>query len=175
MSECVKQPWQWALEALHTLDCAFIASRLKIRFSKRMTASMGRAKFTPRPHGYEALVTLSTPLWERSNEEERRTTVIHEVCHIVACHEAWAAVLPPPKAHGPQWQALMRACGVEPERTHHVNVAGLGRRQFLAVCSCKDHAVTEAFHSKLVQGTKARCTICKDYVRPAGKVIPISK
>jgi SprT protein len=103
---------------------------ITVEWNRRFTRRMGDAFYSP--FAYKARIRLSTPLWERASYDERRDTVIHETCHVIAAYKF--GYLPP---HGPEWRKAMRKCGVEPIRGHTVDRTGLARRQRRYVlCDC---------------------------------------
>jgi SprT protein len=77
-------------------------------------------------------IRLSSPLWGRVSEEEQRTTVIHETCHVIVFRQHGNAA-----PHGPEWRQAMRNCGLEPISTHNVDRTGLARKQRrFILCDC---------------------------------------
>lgn len=142
------------LEILGHLD---LLEHLKIGWSSRFTSAMGKARYS--------LVTkeirFSIPLWPRATEEQRRETVIHEVCHIVSRKEANDRGINI-RAHGPEWRALMRKCGVKPDRTHDVDNRGLSNRRRIALkCRCSEPIkVTPYIAGRMAAGAKYGCRAC---------------
>jgi predicted SprT family Zn-dependent metalloprotease len=78
-----------------------------------MTSTMGRA------HSAKREVWFSHRLWKRASLRERRNTIVHEVCHIVAGCE---------HHHREPWRKLMRQCGEKPTRCHNVRTFKRRRR-----------------------------------------------
>ena len=110
-----------------------------------------------------ARIRLSTVLWPRASEEERRETVVHEMCHIVVGYKHGYAA----SAHGFEWKEAMRNCGVEPRRLHSVDRTGLIRRRRLFIlrdCPNEDierkcRCTTREFNL-LRKGTQMWCKLC---------------
>ncbi|MBW2169897.1 MAG: SprT-like domain-containing protein, partial [Deltaproteobacteria bacterium] len=100
-------------------------------------------------------------LWSRATEEERRQTVIHEVCHLVAHHESILTGRSLSGAHGYEWKNVMRRAGVTPKRCHNVSNKGLSsRRRIPAKCACKDHELTPLVAGRILDGAKYTCRKC---------------
>lgn len=109
-----------------------------------------------------AVVRFSVPLWERATPDERRECVVHEVCHIVDRHEASLADRPLGKPHGVLWQRLMRRCGLNPERCHRIDRAGIRRTQkrYPATCGCREIGLSGRRVARMRKGIVYRCTKC---------------
>lgn len=105
-----------------------LAQVIVVEWNRRFTRRLGDAAYSPINYG--ARIRLSIPLWPRASEADRRETVIHEACHIIAVYKFGGYVVVP---HGPEWKEAMKNCGVEPLRTHAVDRSGLARRQRLFI------------------------------------------
>lgn len=101
----------------------------EFEFSNHMSKTMGIAFGNGK-------IKLSTKLFKRATETEKRNTVIHEMCHIVA----WNKYGPHIKHHGKEWQGLMIACGLVPNIYHNVDTKGLGNKvkRYVYKCSCRN-------------------------------------
>lgn len=100
--------------------------RIIVTTSAKFSKRMGDARCThwskTEPAGR---IRLSRgPLWRRASPAERRQTVIHELAHILA--DAFANRH---TRHGPEWKAMMRQLGAEPDRCHLVGREGLRRQR----------------------------------------------
>ena len=150
MLEEVEEAFEFAMDKLgHDFD-------VKIEFNYRYTRVLGRAIY--RCKGKPSQILLSAKLWPRATEKQRRETVIHEACHLVAYHEANGKKIRP---HGLEWQSLMLKCGVRPERCHTVDIDGLSkRRPVKATCECeKPHYLSKRKARRILDGEiKCRCT-----------------
>jgi SprT protein len=164
---------RWAIEALRLLEREDLLEVLRIEWNSRFTRRLGEAQYSylqKRPDVFNmsgkseptAAVRLSVPLWERASEADRHETVVHEVCHLVDCHEAFLANRPNGKPHGVMWQRLMRRCGVEPRTYHNVDRTGLKRRQrrYPATCGCREVLLSGVRVSRMRRGAEYRCTKC---------------
>ena len=132
---------------------------IRVEWSTRLTNAMGKA-FCPRVLGMPQRIKLSTQIWPRASHEERRQTTIHEVCHIIAYHEALLNNIRI-NPHGYEWEVLMRRCGVPPERCHEVNLLGIGNRTHVAKCACSEHAITTRIANAIRNGSSRHCSRCK--------------
>lgn len=105
-----------------------------IQWNGRFSNRMGDANWVLRR------VRFSSVLWPRATVEDRRQTIIHEVCHIVANVTAGKTV-----RHGLAWKATMRRAGVRPDRCHSVDRTGIRRRNagsISVVCACPGKIMT---------------------------------
>lgn len=156
---------QRVLDRLGESDCV-----VDIEWNKRFTSRVGDARYYPETITVpeRATVRLSSALWPRMNKDERDSTVIHEACHIVAKRKAarGGRYIRP---HGPEWKALMRACGEEPEVYHKIDNSDLKRtyKTKRTSCLCRVHFVTKKVYSRMLLGTrKYICKICKCPIMP---------
>ena len=121
---------------------------LKIRWSNAYTRVMGRAKTNRTKTQFE--VSFSDQLWDRATEEQKRNTVIHEVCHIVCFIRH-----PFAKGHGVEWKQLMLAAGETPSRTIKINRKGVERTNQRTYCYCKcgEKVITSNRATRIRNGT----------------------
>jgi len=164
-----------AIETLRVLGREDLLPMLWIDWRTRFTSRMGDAMYTKshrvqrnleqfrNDNGFICCVRFSVPLWLRASEEERRETVIHEICHLVTSHEARLAGVTVEKSHGPEWKAVMRRAGVTPKRCHNVNNNGLSKRKTIqTTCNCEHgHSVTPLVAGRILNGVKYTCGACK--------------
>jgi len=149
----------WIGRTLKHLDELEILESLEVEWNKRFTSRLGSARSIKVTESFR--LRFSVPLWPRATPKERRDTVIHEVCHLVAQKRAWARGVKI-QAHGPEWQRLMRECGIEPERTHNVSNEGLTTRRRVEVsCKCGSTSVTPYVAGRIAAGATYRCKRCK--------------
>src|SRR5713101_9090328 len=110
------------------------------------------------------VIRLSVPLWPKASLEERTETVVHETCHIIAEFR-----FGPGQGHGPNWRALMRACGyTKARRCHEVDrdaIAGRrqrARRVYRVACGCpKGVALGQVQFRRFRAGTQYHCRRCR--------------
>lgn len=129
---------------------------IKFTFSDRFVTKLGEASVS---YKGENTVRFSSMLWERATIEERRETVIHEVCHIVNIHRGGHDRS---GSHGRHWKQLMIQCGVEPKRCHDVKVGTA-----VLFCACLVHSVSTNRHTRVVNGKSFyRCRKCGYVLSP---------
>ena len=73
---------EWIRFACERNGVPELAQVILVEWSLRFTRRMGDATYSPINYG--ARIRLSIPLWPRASEEDRRETVIHEACHVIA-------------------------------------------------------------------------------------------
>ena len=95
-------------------------------------------------------------------EDNLQQTVAHEVAHYVIDQVHGQQNVRP---HGKEWQTLMRAMGVEPNRTCNYNLQGvpLRRQNYHSyVCACASYQLTSRRHNRIVRdGICYFCRKCK--------------
>jgi SprT protein len=104
---------RWIRYACERNDVPELAQVIQVEWKTRFTRRLGDALYNPR--SYQARIRLSVPLWERATEEERRETVVHETCHVIAGYQFGSV-----PSHGVEWKEAMRKCGLKPIPTHSV-------------------------------------------------------
>ncbi len=93
---------RWHVPTLH--------KELTVNFSTRLQRTLGRAVPST------GQVTLSAAL-RRGSRDRLLRVLCHEAAHVVAFWQAAAKGAAPPRAHGPEWAALVRAAGYPPTVT----------------------------------------------------------
>ena len=99
---------EWMKFACDCVGFAGFDRQIAVFWSKLFTRTIGVADWGLR------VIRLSVSLWKQMTTEQRRETIIHEVCHIL-CGNILCSV--EKESHGPNWQAFMRKCGLKPSRT----------------------------------------------------------
>lgn len=115
----------------------------------RFTSKMGSAST------HRRLIRFAAPLWSHATEEQRRQTVVHEVCHILSDQIAGRRTI-----HGPAWRRTMVQAGYpNPQRCH--SVAPLNRE--LLVCECGNEIYLTKLIAQRVRSGQHRykCRQCK--------------
>lgn len=139
-------------EACEANGCPELAPQIKVEWNGRFTQRMGDASYSLKR------IRLSTPLWPRADQKERHTTIVHEVCHLIADYKQ------PEKAHhGRVWKRAMHRAGFEASRCHSVDRTGLKRKtkKYTYKCRCTTHEVGPRRHKKLQAGVIYTCGRCK--------------
>lgn len=136
-----------------------------IKWSNRFTRVMGQARFKPVNGNYNATINFSTKLWHLASPEERRDTVIHEVCHVVANFRAKETSRPYPEDHGATWRSLMMKAGINnPQRYHTVHYKKSSSVE--GKCGCRVHYLSSKMAKKIktIPGYYVVCTLCKTHI-----------
>lgn len=141
------------IDTCFMLDADDLIPRLSWEWNGRFTTRMGDATWPA------AVIRLSTPLWPRASVEERRETVIHELCHVLTGHKFGKM-----DGHGARWQSLMREAGYRrPGRCHLVSNDGLVPR-VEAACRCQIHKITSHKAGQIRSGKKV--WVCRSCSNP---------
>jgi len=103
----------------------------------------------------------------RQFEAYCQRTPAHEVAHyVIDCLHPGKSIKP----HGPQWQELMRAFGLEPDRCHQydlTNVRQRRQRRFTYRCACQEHQLSTTRHNRIqYRGMQYHCIKCGKVLRP---------
>jgi len=152
----------WIRFACQRNEVPELSQAVVVEWNRRFTRRLGDGVYSP--ISMRARIRLSAPLWPRASEIDRRETVIHETCHVIVGYKFGGyAVFP----HGPEWKEAMRACGVEPLRTHTVDRSGLARRQRLFILlDCPSEGIerkcrcTAREYNTLRRGNEFWCKRC---------------
>jgi len=151
----------WIRFACDSNEVPELAQVILVEWNRRFTRRLGDAGYSSTT--YRAKIRLSLPLWPRASDQDRRETVIHEVCHLVAYYKFGQVAAP----HGSQWQEAMKNCGVEPLRLHTVNRSGLARKQRrFVLLDCPNHGIdrkcrcTGREFNLLRRGKEMWCKVC---------------
>lgn len=145
---------EWIDFALERNNVCYLSNMIRVRWNKRFTRKFADAGYgTCPPRGR---IRISPMIWERASQEQRRETIIHEACHIVAYHLHGLAIKP----HGIEWRQAMAKCGVEPVVTHNIDLVGINFF-YVRECKKKDRChVSKRDFAALKRGGLLHCTIC---------------
>lgn len=150
----MQQIREWIDFALNRNDVEYLSSMIQVQWNKKFTLKFADAGYGVCPP--RGRIRISPMIWERATPEQRRETIIHEACHIVAFHLNGLDIKP----HGVEWRQAMANCGVEPEVTHKIDLAGIN---FFHVRDCtkieRCHVSRRDF-AALKRGQLLHCTIC---------------
>ena len=135
---------------------AYLPTLIEVKWNRRFTKRIGDAGYSDHP--LRAIIRLSPWIWERASNTQRRETIIHETCHIVAWHSYGRAIQP----HGPQWKLAMRKCGVAPAVYHTIDLVGINK---FPVQNCPKPTESRCFVNRRALGSLRRgkslfCTKC---------------
>jgi SprT protein len=132
-----------------------LADEIEWSWNKRLTRAIARAHFRTNH------IELSALLFPLLTVDDRKDTIIHEVCHLVAHHIHGPGI----RHHGREWKSLMIEAGGRPlARSKSIEGADLFRRGPARVtffCACREHAVTAYRAAKIERGSVFVCTRCK--------------
>lgn len=112
---------EWIGEALDRNEAGYLSNLIRVRWNKRFVRRFADARYGTHP--MRGIIRISPLIWERASETDRRETIIHEACHIVAFHLHGNGIRP----HGTEWKQAMANCGVEPIRCHTIPLVGINR------------------------------------------------
>lgn len=121
----------------------------KVMFYLRGTTA-GKADLT------NNVVILNHVLLVENQEEFMTDTIPHELAHLITL----AMFGRKASAHGKEWKAVMRALGVEPTRTHSLDVSSVSTRHEYR-CACKKFQLSTVRHNKAARGAEFLCPKCK--------------
>ena len=119
-----------------------------------------------RAHQREQRIEINEDLLERHPEAMLGETIAHELAHVLVFQLFGRRA----RAHGQEWQAVMREWfGIRPQRTHNFDLEGLQvRRQqrHRYHCGCREHALSTVRHHRALRGVDYRCVACQGRLRP---------
>jgi SprT protein len=142
-----------------------LSGRIRVTWSGRFIARMGDARWDlVRGVG---IIRLSRPLWPKASNDDRRETVIHETCHVIADWRFGGK-----QGHGPGWRRMMALCGyTRPTRCHSVDVEAIRQRREVrrvavpARCGCAEGVMLGPMQARRVRaGVVYRCRKCSQRV-----------
>jgi predicted SprT family Zn-dependent metalloprotease len=137
---------------LQTIGLAELVYTFHWRWNARFRSSLGRADYSL------LCVELSSALWPLVSVPIRRSTVIHEVCHIGSFKLYGCG------GHGIEWQQLMIDCGEDPSPRHSF---GKHLNKVQVFCDCEDGCrVGKITHHKIAHGKASyACNRCNRILR----------
>jgi predicted SprT family Zn-dependent metalloprotease len=157
-----------AIWTCQTLGVPHFVEMIDVDVNNRLKVTLATAS-SPFVDGKRTyLLSINQELWRRANDEEKRKTLIHEICHLVEFY-LHGRVQNIKKGHGPIWDNYMRMCGLDPksERFHNLECSDLRRKQhkWAAKCPCgsiKTVKTTKA--RRIMAGKRYRCVRCRGLV-----------
>lgn len=105
----------------------------------------------------EYILKISIPVWEVSNEQQKKTRIIHEVCHLV---NYWRNEF---VSHGWKWVILMRKCGItNPSRFGKTEKPLIPKNSIPFRCGCSELVyMGKTQYRRFLNGKKYYCSDCK--------------
>jgi SprT protein len=131
----------------------------KIDFSLRGRCA-GQAQMTGQGR---LCIRINLQLLTDNCDDYLTRTIPHEVAHLLVNWQHRKRRRKP-QPHGPEWQAVMTDCfDLEPQRCHSyaTTPARVVPRNFLYLCSCREHKLTSIMHNRIRKTGGALCRICK--------------
>lgn len=133
----------------------------EIRFDLRGRTA-GQVRFC---RGQPWVIRYNPVLLRENTDDFLTQTVPHEVAHLIAfaCHG------PRIRPHGPEWRAVMKYLGAEPQRCHRFDVTGVASRrlrEFEYHCGCRNHVLSSIRHNRVLAGYTYLCRRCSAPLRP---------
>lgn len=108
-------------------------------------------------------IRLNSVLLTENTEEFIEKTVGHEVAHLATHTKHGEGVAP----HGEEWQAMMRAFGLEPLRCHRYDTTNSAvGESFPFVCGCATPHMLGTRTLKSGLAGRRKCKKCKKILRP---------
>ena len=153
--------WEWVRGAFRSLWKDVNKYNLKIVFSTRMNRCAGFARYkrNRRTGQYEYTISMSQGIWNKTNDEERKDTAVHEACHILD-HILNGSM----SGHGNKWKRLMHLCGYpDAKRCHSVNLSGIEGRFDCRCTGCGDESTLGQIQVNKMKryGVEYICRKCK--------------
>jgi len=145
---------EWIDFALDCNDVSYLSSMIRVRWNKRFTRKFADAGYGICPP--RGRIRISPMIWERATLEQRRETIIHEACHIVAYHLHGLAIKP----HGAEWRAAMAKCEVEPVRCHNIPLIGINHFHVRECAQAERCHVSRRDFTALKRGELLWCSLC---------------
>ncbi len=112
------------IDKLHLATCKKLGimdvyKNLQWRFEKRFRCTYGQAEYWEEKGKMKWLIRYASKHWMLIPKEERRNTIIHEVCHLAVERLYGHCGRPkngetPVLDHGSHWIDLMAKCGETP-------------------------------------------------------------
>ncbi len=144
-----------------------LVGRVTVQFNSRFTSRMGDAIYHKRND--RGRIRLSSPLWHYASVAERRNTIIHEACHILAERDNQKDYIigrgrrPKRVGHGRAWRDFMHMAGIERvERCHNVKSPHSRKKQrrYEASCGCRTWDLTANRVGRMKNGRRYSCNSC---------------
>jgi len=147
-----------------TQDCVVRAAGL---FERKFVVPPVQFDLTGRAAGQyrvlrgEVAIRYNPYIFARYFDDNLNETVPHEVAHFVV-DQLWG--LRRVRAHGREWQSVMRALEAEPRATVRYDLTGLPvrrQRRFAYRCDCRTHELSTCRHNRVQRGeARYHCRQC---------------
>lgn len=150
----ISRIYEWVEFACDRNEASYLTSLISIEWNNRFITRLADGALFVNP--LRGRIRIGTKYWERASDSQKRQTIIHEACHIVAFHQHGLDIKP----HGHEWKHAMRKCGVDPEVTTDFDLAGIS---WFYVRDCPRDERCHVSRKKLGElrrGELLGCTIC---------------
>tara|TARA_R100000951_G_scaffold101420_1_gene92948 strand:- start:27769 stop:28275 length:507 start_codon:yes stop_codon:yes gene_type:complete len=130
---------------------------IEVNLNSRMRSNGGTARW--RHNTGE--IALNYRLHRDNDMTQVKQTYLHELAHIVQrVRYGWGRNI---KSHGVEWQRIMRGLGINPDRTHKMDVSAYKNKttRIAYKCGCQVHNITKQRHNKILRGASYSCKSCK--------------
>ena len=106
-------------------------------------------------------IRINRILLDANPDEFFNQIIPHEVAHLITVQRYQHA-----KAHGPEWQAVMRDCfGLAPDRCHTMDTSESSKKPYVYLCKCspaRTFSLSSRMHAKIQRRPGSRfCKLCK--------------
>ena len=133
-----------------------LKNKVTVEWNNRFTTRMGDAIVYESGH---STIRLSKPLWDRASKEQRKQTVIHEACHVVADYHIGGNA-----KHGKHWRHFMRKMNHSPDVYHSVPTNSRKIKRVAVRCGCGHRVVTCNLATRMRNGSVYKCSRCNDII-----------
>lgn len=147
---------QWVREACEDNNLHYAVPFIDWYFDAKLTRCAGKAYY----HSHIGFIKLSPRMWERCDDNERRNTVKHEICHLLV-RALYGSVIDP---HGIEWKECMKQAKEEPTVYHTIHCQDL-RKEYIGHCKCGTWTMTK---QQMKKGLRY-CSKCESPIRFNGE------
>jgi len=163
--------FQWIHFACERCECPELAPQIDCTFDARLTQCVGQASWRFADKTLQPRIELATRHWNTLTDAGKRSTVIHETCHLIADWIFGSKV----EDHGAHWKWLMRRCGESPDTAvgeHEIKTEFRPPRErflpglTLVRCGCTGHRkIPNRLAQRIRSGERHTCDICRQPLR----------
>lgn len=162
----------YLMSVVHAWPGCTTFPRPEVYYYNRGTAA-GKAHFGTSP----GRIGIHETFLQENPDDMVHDTVAHEVAHLVVFWKWQCEPLSQshPRAHGREWQQVMRRFGIEPKRTHRYDMSNVARRRvryWVYSCRCRSHKVSTVTHNRIQKNPGAyRCGSCLQLINFEGRAL----
>ena len=118
-----------------------------------------RGTFAGRANSIFNRIRLNPVLLIENAEDFISQTVPYEIAHLINAALHGSQVKP----HGKEWQMVMRALGLAPQRCHKYDTTRARtcvQRRHAYDCGCRVHLISQRKHNRILEGWRYTCRRC---------------